>query len=286
LVEYDDVINKHREVIYRRRNKILGAKNNQQELKKIILEYIKEEISDVVKFHTQAEIETTWNLEEIYEVMDTIFPVSLEVRVKLEEIKDKKQELRIKNQGIENGVRGQIIDYLYNLAEKEYEKLENNINGDETLKTQLKAGEQNAMQVIEKMILLRSIDALWVEHIDAMDHMRRGIGLRSYGQKDPLVEYKKEAHQMFQDLLANIRKQVVYSIFKIGMSPVNNQSREGSLSGQPIASNQQMNFSGPAKTGAISSSAKPVDKISGKKVGRNDPCPCGSGKKYKKCCGR
>ena len=128
------------------------------------------------------------------------------------------------------------------------------------------------------MILLRSIDTLWVEHIDAIDHMRQGIGLRGYGQKDPLVEYKKEAHKMFQELLANIRKQVVYSIFKVSLSPANSQ--------QLTVNNDKMNFSAPAKTGTTSSIVS-----SSKKTGRNDPCPCrkinsetGRPMKYKKCC--
>ncbi|MFH1457515.1 MAG: SEC-C metal-binding domain-containing protein, partial [Patescibacteria group bacterium] len=140
------------------------------------------------------------------------------------------------------------------------------------------------MTIIERSMLLRSIDMLWVEHIDSIDHMRQGIGLRGYGQKDPLVEYKKEAHRMFQELLANIRKQIVYSIYKIGL--VDPESRNAPRRVQPDAN---LNFSGPAKTGDTSSTVKgstsaPV-KNKEEKVGRNDLCPCGSGKKYKKCCG-
>ncbi len=334
LVEYDDVINKHREVIYKKRNEILGLGNKEQGTrdkeqetremgegarnKDLILEYIKDEIENVVNFHTQTEDENSWNLEEIYETMDTIFPVPLEVRIKLEEIKEtanKKQLTINKNKG--QSTREQLIDYLYDLAVKEYNKLEERINNDENLKNQIQ-DNQEPMRVIEKMILLRSIDMLWVEHIDAMDHMRQGIGLRGYGQKDPLVEYKKEAHRMFQKLLANIRKQVVYSIFKVGLVPVPPVEQQKGLEmkgaaktsdevkkletrpdikpGSPLRfENQKLgegktSFSGPAGVGAVSSTSSikpaPVERQEKKKkIGRNDPCPCGSGKKYKKCCG-
>ncbi len=250
-------------------------KNN----KNIILNHIKEEISVVVKFHTQSEDESSWNLEEIYEVIGTIFEIPIEVRIKLEEIKDKEIEKLRKEEikGLDS--REKIINYLNNLAVAEYEKLEQRINSDENLKAQLRSDEKTSMSVIEKMILLRSIDSLWVEHIDAIDAMRQGIGLRGYGQKDPLVEYKKEAHKMFQDLLSNIRRQVVYSIFKVGISPINNQQ---------TTTNNKMNFSGPTKIGETSSTLQKIKSAPIKKqnkVGRNDLCPCGSGKKFKKCCG-
>ena len=286
LVEYDDVINKHRETIYKKRNNILEDNNK---LKNIILDYIKQEIENVVNFHTQTEIESDWNLDEIYEVMDTIFPVVIDVRINLEDIKDKIQapssnfqknsKFQISNSKTYD-TRDKIINYLYNLAVEQYGNLEEKINSDNNIKQQMPNVER-PMGLIEKSILLRSIDMLWVEHIDATDHMRQGIGLRGYGQKDPLVEYKREAHRMFQELLASIRKQIVYSIFKVGMSPIDKT--------------QNFNFSGPSKTGAMSSTITSSkeglktfskDGEKAKKVGRNDPCPCGSGKKFKKCHGQ
>ncbi len=279
LVEYDDVINAHRETIYKKRNEILGIDKDKKEvdqsrLKEISLEYIKNEIKSVVKFHTQVEDESQWNLDEIYEVMDTIFSVPLEVRINIEDIKDKKAEEQ------DNSARPKIATYLYSLAVEKYAELEIRISSDENIKKQM-VDIKEPMRMIERTLLLRSIDMLWVEHIDAMDGMRQGIGLRGYGQKDPLVEYKKEAHRMFQELLANIRKQVVYSIYKVGMVPTDDKSRQ----------NPQMNFSGPAKTGDSSSTVQgsqsaPIKKKKEEKVGRNDPCPCGSNKKFKKCCGK
>jgi preprotein translocase subunit SecA len=280
LVEYDDVINAHRETIYKKRNEILGIDKDKKEvsqdrLKEIALEYIKNEINTVVKFHTQVEDESQWNLDEIYEVMDTIFPVPLEVRINIEDIKDKKIEEQ------DNSARGKMAAYLYNLAVEKYAELEVRINSDENIKKQM-VDVKEPLRMIERTLLLRSIDMLWVEHIDAMDGMRQGIGLRGYGQKDPLVEYKKEAHRMFQELLANIRKQVVYSIYKVGMVPTDDKSRQQ-------AQNSQMSFSGPAKTGDTSSTIQgsksaPIKKKE-EKIGRNDPCHCGSGKKFKKCHG-
>ncbi|MFH1729389.1 MAG: preprotein translocase subunit SecA, partial [Pseudomonadota bacterium] len=183
LVEYDDVINKHRETIYRKRNEILKESKKEQEeikdnkLKNIILEYIKQEIQSVVNFHIQSEVESEWNLDEIYETMDTIFPVPIDVRINLEEIKDK-------DESINN--RQQIINYLYSLAVKQYENLEEKIDSDKRIKEQM-PDIKRPMTIIERSMLLRSIDMLWVEHIDSIDHMRQGIGLRGYGQKDPLV---------------------------------------------------------------------------------------------------
>ena len=282
LVEYDDVINTHRETIYKKRNEILGIDKDKKEvdqsrLKEIALEYIKNEIDSVVKFHTQIEDENQWNLDEIYEVMDTIFPIPLEVRINIEDIKDKKIEEQ------DNSARGKISNYLYALSVEKYSELEEKINSDENIKKQM-VDVKEPLRMIERTLLLRSIDMLWVEHIDAMDHMRQGIGLRGYGQKDPLVEYKKEAHRMFQELLANIRKQVVYSIYKVGLVPTDDKSRQQ-------AQNSQMSFSGPAKTGDTSSTLQgsqsaPIKKKKEQKVGRNEPCPCGSNKKYKKCCGK
>jgi len=339
LVEYDDVINKHREVVYRKRNRILkiyhslrqGDKiqdtvdanskekssktqknfNNQilaskqdindkpqisnnreyNDLKDMVLEMVENEIEQVVSFHTQSEDESSWNIDEVYEVVDTIFPLPVEVRLKMDDIQktagDNQADMRARNK---------LIDYLVGLAKEDYDKLERNINDiAKSDNSQLEARVMPIRQA-EKAILLRSIDMLWVEHIDAMDHLRRGIGLRGYGQKDPLVEYKREAYQMFVALQNNIQKQVVYSIFKIEAAPGGTKAGNSNLvykganktagfsSYASRADNTNMSM--PATIGAVSSSVvKPAPIEHKKKIGRNDPCPCGSGKKYKKCCG-
>ena len=256
LVEYDDVINKHREVIYRKRNEILGFTGNtentestktQKALKEIILSNIKEEIERVIDFHTVNE-NGDWNYQEILEVLKTIFVLTPEEENNIKNIKDVSE----------------LKEYVFSLVEQKYAELENKINADENLKKQV--GEKTEpMRLVEKAVLLRSIDMLWVEHIDAMDHMRTGIGLVGYGQKDPLVEYKNQARRMFQELLDNVRKQVVYTIFKVSL-----------VSAQP----QRQVLGGNINVTPTFRSDK-----NNKKVGRNDPCPCGSGKKYKKCHG-
>ncbi|MEK7558004.1 MAG: preprotein translocase subunit SecA [Patescibacteria group bacterium] len=257
LVEYDDVINKHRESIYRRRREILEqieiSGKEENKLSEIILKMIENEIEQVIIFHTAAENISDWNLAEIYQVVSTIFPVDKEVREELMHFIDNGDKLeRVK-------ARTTIIEHLIKLSEENYQKLR-----------QQASQLDISWQEVEKSILLRSIDIMWVEHLDAMDHMRRGIGLRGYGQRDPLVEYKKEAYIMYNELNNLIQKQVVYSIFKVGdvsqsaMQHLNNQIKKSSM--------------------AISSDL-PVKDASGHKVGRNDFCPCGSGKKYKKCCG-
>ncbi len=304
LVEYDDIINKHREVVYKRRNRILkiydllqkGKQSKKGSLKDIILEMLDTEIDQVAMFHTSSDDEGDWNIDEIYEVADTIFPVPLAVRLKMDDIQktagDKVADIK---------ARSKLINYLIDLSRKAYDDLEEKINA---LGKEESTSKVEPMREIEKMILLRSIDMLWVEHIDAMDHLRQGIGLRGYGQRDPLIEYKREAYQMFIILQNNIQKQVVYSIFKVGQVPApqeqadqpsmqlkgadKSSSLKGSISSLAQPEGQNTTTTAPKKIGAVSSSAAQAAPVEGgkKKVGRNDPCPCGSKKKYKKCCGK
>ena len=196
------------------------------------------------------------------------------------------------------------MNYLIGLADSEYEKLEARVK--EITAQQHPEAVDTSMLEIEKMILLRSIDALWVEHIDTMSHLRQGIGLRGYGQRDPLVEYKKEAYRMFLELQSNIQKQVVYGIYKVGMAgpaipdgnigEVGNLMMSGAQKTMQAGGGSFASMTGPAAQGAVTrttSAKQPVgaqvaegqanEPIKSDKIGRNDPCPCGSGKKYKKC---
>ncbi|MBU4346925.1 preprotein translocase subunit SecA [Patescibacteria group bacterium] len=242
LVEYDDVINKHREAIYKRRREILEL----AEKSGIILEMVENEIEQVVSFHAAGDNVKEWNLEEIYQVVSTIFPVEEKLKSDLVELSGASKLDKVK-------ARTAIIEYLINLAGNIYDKIK------------LKSKEMGIdWSQIEKAVLIRSIDTLWVEHLEAMDYMRRGIGLRGYGQRDPLVEYKREAYQLYNELNNLIQKEVVYSIFKVA---------DVSQFAAPSLVDRAKQFSAPADA-------------AGHKVGRNDPCPCGSGKKYKKCCGR
>ncbi len=271
LVEYDDVINKHREAIYRRRREILeiaeGEKSDKT-LSEIIRGMLREEIALLVDFHCQAEQPQDWNVAEIAETIGSMVGSDPSVAGKLGEI-----AVEVNKQAKE-----EIIAYLNGYIDEKYEEI-----------TQAFAGINVKFQEVEKGILIRSIDQLWVEHLETMDYMRRGIGLRGYGQHDPLVEYKKEAYRMFHELNDLIRKQVAYSIFKtadaIDVAPAE------ILKLAQEDENKQLSFEGAKKT--MGESAGTIDIVhekakdeEGNKVGRNDPCPCGSGKKYKKCHGK
>jgi preprotein translocase subunit SecA len=273
LVEYDDVINKHRETIYRRRDEILTtAANEPDKLSEIILEMVEQELEQVILFHTAADDVKEWNLNEIYEVVNTIFLVQSDLKADLTGIADETKKLE------KALVRTKIIEHLVGLAGIRYGKMKQDYAD---------AGLDWAD--IEKNILLRSIDSLWVDHLDSMDFMRRGIGLRGYGQRDPLVEYKKEAFRMFSELNNLIQKDAVYGIYKFG----NTQGMSGMNFMAPNLLQRARTFSAPSKTAESSAEGRAAfDNIhqkvlnaEGEKVGRNDLCPCGSGKKYKKCCG-
>ncbi|MFA4873056.1 MAG: preprotein translocase subunit SecA [Patescibacteria group bacterium] len=280
LVEYDDIINKHREVIYKKRREILNTTQSPDPsaISKILLNMIEEEISAVVLFHTSAQATDEWNLDEIYETVDSIVPLPLQSRIKIDEIHDVKSE----KMG-DAPKRTAIVGYLMGYVESHFKELETSINI---------ALKSPVFINIERGILLRAIDTLWIEHLDAMDHLRTGIGLRGYGQRDPLVEYKRESYRMFTELLTAIRKEVVYSIFKIGAAQRFAQST--------LAREQPMILSGPAKemeraraaSQAQNAAISKTTSFNGKKVGRNDPCPCGAKKldgtpiKYKHCHGK
>ncbi len=292
VLEYDDVLNRHRDVIYKRRKQILNLAANFDNLKKeekiietkidlvseeeknynslqeIVFDLIEQEIELVVSFHTNTEDKSQWNMQEIYETARTIFPFSQEEREILLHFN------RNGNSKLEDvEVRNKIVEFLLEKAQTEYNnvkiKIESLVPADE---------KEKAMNEIEKNVLLRSIDNLWVNHLVEIDYLRTGIGLRGYGQRDPLVEYKKETFFMFNNLLANIQKEVVYSFFKVGA---------GIQLAPTVMANDRLILQGAQKTMNESGQVerKPRDE-SGKKIGRNDLCPCGSGKKYKKCCGK
>ncbi|EKD79490.1 MAG: hypothetical protein ACD_41C00055G0001 [uncultured bacterium] len=263
LVKYDDVMNRHREVIYRKRNEILQAKP--EEVSGMIMELVESEIEYVVSFHTNMDNEKQWNIQEVYETVHSIFPIAQEQRKTLGDLQlqagDKLQDAQ---------ARTKIMEYLTSLAIDRYAKMVEEV------------GNPELVYNIEKGFYLRAIDTLWVEHLDQMSYLREGIGLRGYGQKDPLVEYKNEGYGMFTELMSNIQKQVVYSIYKMAdvkkLAPEPQQLQKQHLHGAKKNMASQTNSSGPVAVQPAETSIP--------KVGRNELCPCGSGKKYKKCHGQ
>jgi preprotein translocase subunit SecA len=279
LVEYDDVMNKQRETIYRKRRQILDGTDT----KDVMLQSIAREIEAVVMSHTESEDETSWKLDELYQAANMIFPLEQSAHIKLEDIKKEAGD----NQR-DGMAREALIGYLQKLSVQAYNKLEEAIN-----LLPAPDPEMPAMRQLERAMLLRVIDTLWIEHLETMQYLRTGIGLRGYGQRDPLIEYKREGLRMFRELLAQVDHQVAYSIYKVGMvSPEQMQQQQAA---------QNLQFSAPSKESAQKSpmaadegvEARAMDKIvkdekhfDGQRVGRNDQCPCGSGKKFKNCHGK
>lgn len=286
LLEYDDIINRHREVIYGKRRAILenyakekaavqntgdkpevnenkeGELSQPSTLREMILNMIDSEIEQIVSFHTNSEDTKEWNMKEVAETMATIFSVSNQEKEKILSFSNPQGE---KIEAVEE--RTNIIQYLSELASKKY---------DEQLVK--KAQQQPGLLIeIEKYVLLHSIDNLWVDHLVAIDYLRTGIGLRGYGQRDPLVEYKRETYRMFNELMNLIQKEVVYTVYKMAL---------GIELAPSVIESGNLVFSGATKSSSDSGSAS-AQKKNGedKTVGRNDPCPCGSGKKFKKCHG-
>ncbi len=236
LVEYDDVVNKHREVIYGERKKILGG----ADLKSNILSMIQQELRGLANTHLSQSYEDGWDLEALTADVNAIFPLPPGLNVA----------------ALSNMSRDEIETKLLQQAEALYQDKEEEL-------------EAENMRVLERLVMLRVIDSLWIEHLTAMEDMRQGIGLRAVGHSDPLIVYKTEGHAMFQSLLDNIQRDVVHTIYHVGLVK---QEAQRPMPAQVTAS------------GGGGKQRQPVR--ASRKVGRNDPCPCGSGKKYKYCCGR
>jgi len=192
VLEYDDVMNKQRETIYRRRREVLEKASIKDEVQEIIAS----EIAKIVKFHAPGEWPEDWNLEEIREVLKTIFPLPGEAH--------HSTALEINQNMADAKNRDDLIDYLVNLAKVIYEEKEKQLGGEK-------------MREIEKMFYLRTIDMFWMEHLDEMGYLRDSVRLRAYGQRDPLVEYKNEGIKLFQRLLGTIQTSFVGSIYKVEM---------------------------------------------------------------------
>ncbi|WP_257350284.1 preprotein translocase subunit SecA [Pseudalkalibacillus decolorationis] len=238
LLQYDDVMRQQREIIYKQRAEVLDSEN----LREIAEAMIKSTVERIVEAHTpEEEVEEDWDLKAIIDYGNATF-------LKEGSVTDK--ELRGKE-------REEIIEHLLSIVKEEYDKKEADF-------------EPERMREFEKVIVLRSVDRKWMDHIDAMDQLRQGIHLRAYGQNDPLREYQFEGFQMFEAMVASIEEEVSTYIMKAQVE--RNLQREKVAEGKavdPKAQEQQKK--------------KPVRKVSS--VGRNDTCPCGSGKKYKNCHG-
>ncbi len=249
LLEYDNVMNKQREVIYSQRREVLGS----EDLKETVMEMIEEEGEGLVEFYTdEKEHPEEWDLKPLQDAFYQQFsfkwsPPSMD--------------------GIR---RDQLIEAIIEKAKEVYQKKEEEFGAP-------------TLRYLEKVIMLQSIDFHWKDHLLGIDQLKEGIGLRGYGQKDPLIEYQKEAYQMFLEMLDRIKKDTVEKLFAIQMAKEDRAADEVKLERKQtfVMSRGEAAQGGGGKT----ESGKGVTvRREGKKVGRNDPCPCGSGRKYKRCC--
>jgi preprotein translocase subunit SecA len=270
LVEYDDVLNKQREIVYGLRRKVLESSSGENKsLKKEVQERIGATIGSIVNLaYVKNEPGETIN-DEIVNEFSSIIPF------------DEESKKQLTKQLQQKSSTDEKIEFLEKIAEDVYNKREEQLGGE-------------LMRQIEKFVMLGSIDNLWMNHLDAMDNLRGGIGLRGYAQKDPLVEYKNEGYKMFERLMANIDDEIVHRIYKVQVQEQTHTHADGSIhkgpahTTTPVPANAVANVpesevsEDVLKKQAIS--AKKAQTPEGKKkLSRNDPCPCGSGKKWKKC---
>ncbi|MBW2621938.1 MAG: preprotein translocase subunit SecA [Deltaproteobacteria bacterium] len=239
LLEYDDVMNRQRDVIYRQRRNILTGENLKDEVWQMVEARVEPLIADFTDEKTYPE---EWELNALDESFFELFG------------------MRLNGTDAEDLTQDSLREMMLEKVRSAYKKREEDF-GAET------------MRELERFILLQSVDNQWKDHLLSMDHLKEGIGLRGYGQRDPLREYQKEGYDMFMDLIERIQSESVSFLFHI---QVNRGAELSRASQEP----QEMQLShGEA-------GAQATVRRDGKKIGRNEPCPCGSGKKYKKCCGR
>ena len=276
VLEYDDVMNQQREVMYGERRKILTGDNLRENIMGMVKHIIKDEMNQYANEQLYPE---EWQLDGLIEDAEKIYAPAGRL---------KKEELAAMS-------RDDLKEELEKVAEDGYHQRE------------LLFGEEN-MRELEKVVMLRVVDNKWMEHLDHMDMLREGINLRAYGQRNPLVEYKIEALDMFEEMEAAIQDQIASMMYHVSIiTPEQQQAMEAQPEGEAAQASetqkqklektieqqrsqlsdhlQNAQASHGDEVSAAGAKKKPVTN-DGQKVGRNDPCPCGSGKKYKNCCGR
>ena len=239
LLEYDQVNNDQREIIYEERFKVLNGDNMRDD----IINMIQGQVRDVVGKVTSSEVgKESWDLNELNELLLPIIPLEPVTADTIANIKNEKELTQyLKEQAV----------LLYEAKESEFPEIEQ-------------------FREIERVILLKVIDRKWMDHIDDMDQLRQGIGLQAYGNRDPLVEYKMAGFDMFDEMTAGIKEDTVRLLFHVKIE-------------QNVEREQVAKVTGTNKD---DTGVKTPTKRTSEKVYPNDPCPCGSGKKYKQCCGR
>jgi len=238
VLQYDDVMNQQRNIIYKQRREVLESEN----IREIVEGMIHNTIDRVVKAHCTNEIPEEWDLDAVAEFMNN--------NLLAEDVLNKDL--------LWGKEVDEMVEYIEGLVKQRYDEREEAI------------GEEN-MREFEKVVVLRAVDSKWMDHIDAMDQLRQGIHLRAYGGTDPLREYQFEGFEMFGEMVENIQEEVAMYIMKAHV--------QSNLERQEVAKGQAVDPK------AESVGKKPVVRKEAERIGRNDPCPCGSGKKFKQCHG-
>jgi preprotein translocase subunit SecA len=266
LLEYDDVMNKQREVIYARRREILSD----DEIGEDIMEMIEEKVDEIIMTYTDDKgYLEDWDTIGIAETVMRSF--SIPINLSDPKIKEMTQD--------------DFADWLIDKVVSTYKAKEEHI-------------QAPLMRRLEKLIMLRVLDATWQDHLEAMDHLKEGIGLRAYGQRNPLIEYQKEGYELFLEMGENVKGEVLSQLFRVQIARdetaqaraerdrltlIHREFTAPAVGEGPEAERPAGLRPGPERP--VGEKAKPVVRET-PKVGRNDPCPCGSGKKYKKCHGK
>jgi preprotein translocase subunit SecA len=246
VLKYDEVMNTQRKVIYGERRKILEGRD----LKEEALEYVSQVVEQTVgQYVSKGIYPEEWDLEGLVSALSSIYPSSL-TKTQLEGIDD----------------AGEVLQLALQDAFEAYEQKEHELGTDEGTGGPI-------LRELERMVLLSIIDNKWREHLYEMDYLQEGIGLRAYGQRDPLVEYQREAFDMFQEMKAAIQEEFVRYIYRVELVRHDEPAR-------PRPQRVQLSQGDEGGSGGAATSGQ-----SGDKIPRNAPCPCGSGKKYKKCHG-
>ena len=247
VLQYDDVMNQQREVIYKERRKVLDQAN----LRDTVMSFTHKIVDRALAMYCPPEAYSEdWDLKSLVKYCEEFFaPYGT---LKEEKLADLSRE--------------ELGEYLHKLAEDTYKEREDQISPE-------------IMRELENLVMLKVVDQHWMEHLDAMDMLREGVGLRAYGQKDPLVEYKFEAYDMFEGMIDAIEDDVVKYMFRVNVitQPVVEDRLENASMNNPNVDVSPADAENEAKQPYVRKEPK---------IGRNDPCPCGSGKKYKDCCGK
>jgi len=247
LLDYDDVLNQQRTIIYNDRHRILSGDN----LREKVVDMLRQEFADLARRNLPGRHADDWDVTSFISELALICPLP-------PELDDEEKVYKLNQQ--------QIMDTLSDYAEKVYDAREVELGSEQ-------------MRTLERLLLLRSIDIHWVNHLTTMENLRTGIGLHAYGQRDPLVVYRTEGHKTFQELLQRMQADVAHSLFHVVVTQ--QPGRPPGTGGNGRAGGNGATQDTPMKQFSAGKKAAPT----GNKVGRNASCPCGSGKKYKRCCG-